>query len=130
MKLVFDTNIFISAIVIPHSKAEKAILKIIEGIDTLVISKDIINEILSVLSTKFHRDREAISHAAFYLSELAQIVTPRKAVQVFKDDPDNRILECALSGKADAIVTGDKEMLKLKAFEGIKIISLKEYLEL
>ena len=130
MKLVFDTNIFISAIVIPHSKAEKAILKIIEGIDTLVIPKDIINEILSVLSTKFHRDREAISHAAFYLSELAQIVAPKKAVQVFEDDPDNRILECALSGKADAIVTGDKEMLKLKAFEGIKIISLKEYLEL
>ncbi|MDH5202381.1 MAG: putative toxin-antitoxin system toxin component, PIN family [Nitrospirota bacterium] len=130
MKLVFDSNIFISAIVIPHSKAEKALLKIIDGNDLLIISREIINEVLSVLSTKFYRDREAISHVAFYLSELAQIVAPTKRLRVLKDDPDNRVLECALYGKADAIVTGDKEMLKLKECEGIKIISLKEYLEI
>lgn len=129
MKLVFDTNIFISAIVIPHSKAEKAILKIIEADDSLIISREIINEVLSVLSTKFHRDREAISHVAVYLSDLAQMVKPTKRLRILEDDPDNRILECALCGKADAIVTGDKEMLKLKGFEGIRIISLKEYLE-
>lgn len=129
MKLVFDTNIFISAIVIPHSKAEKAILKIIKADDSLIISREIINEVLSVLSTKFHRDREAISHVAVYLSDLAQMVKPAKRLRILEDDPDNRILECALCGKADAIVTGDKEMLKLKGFEGIRIISLKEYLE-
>lgn len=129
MNLVFDTNIFISAIVIPHSRAEKAILKIIDGDDTLIISKEIMNEVLTVLATKFHRDREAISHVALYLSELCRLINPTKRVHVFDDEPDNRILECALAGKADAIVTGDKEMLKLKGFEGIKIISLKEYLE-
>ncbi|MBI4654319.1 MAG: putative toxin-antitoxin system toxin component, PIN family [Nitrospirae bacterium] len=130
MRIVFDTNIFISAIVIPHSQAEKAILKIIEGDDTLIISREIINEVLTVLATKFHHDREAISHVALYLLELGQMTNPKKRVQVFKDEPDNRILECALSGKVEAIVTGDKEMLKLKEYEGIKIISLKEYLEL
>lgn len=129
MKLVFDTDIFISAIVIPHSKAEKAILKVIKCYDSLIISKDIINEVLSVLSAKFHCDREAISHVAFYLSDLAQIVNPTKRIHIFKDDPDNRVIECALCGEADAIVTGDKEMLKMKEFEGIKIMSLKEYLE-
>lgn len=129
MKLVFYTNIFISAIVIPHSKAEKAILKIIKADDSLIISREIINEVLSVLSTKFHRDREAISHVAVYLSDLAQMVKPTKRLRILEDDPDNRIFECALCGKADAIVTGDKEMLKLKGFEGIRIISLKEYLE-
>lgn len=130
MKLVFDTNIFISAIVIPHSQAEKAILKVIEVEDTLIISKAIIGEVLSVLSTKFQRDREAISHLALYLSKFCHVVNPTKQIHIFKDAPDNRILECALSGKADAIVTGDKEMLKLKEYEGVKIISLKEYLEL
>jgi predicted nucleic acid-binding protein len=49
-------------------------------------------------------------------------------VRILKDEPDNRILECALSGEADIIVTGDKEMLKLKECEGTRIISLKEYL--
>jgi putative PIN family toxin of toxin-antitoxin system len=131
VKLVFDTNIFISAIVIPRSKAAKAILKIIEGDDSLIISSDIMNEVLSVLSTKFHRNREAISHVALYLSDLAQMVKPTKKIRILADEPDNRVLECALFGKADAVavVTGDKEMLKLKNFEGIKIMSLKEYLE-
>ena len=128
MKLVFDTNIFISALVIPGSKAEKAILRIIEGNDTLLISREIIKEVLDVLSTKFNRDREAISHVAVYLLDIAQVVNPAKRIRIFKDDPDNRILECAFGGKADAIVTGDKEMLKLKEYKGVKIISLKEYL--
>jgi len=129
VKLVFDTNIFIPAFVIPYSKAEKTILRILKGDDSLIISKDIINEVLSVLSAKFYRDSEAISHTALYLSDLAQIVKPVKRIHILEDDPDNRVLECALHGKADAIVTGDKEMLKLKEIEGIRIISLKEYLE-
>ena len=128
MKLVFDTNIFISALVIPGSKAEKAVLRIIEGNDTLLISREIIKEVLDVLSTKFNRDREAISHIAVYLLDIAQVVNPAKRIRIFKDDPDNRILECAFGGKADVIVTGDKEMLKLKEHKGVKIISLKEYL--
>jgi putative PIN family toxin of toxin-antitoxin system len=130
VKVVFDTNIFISAFVIPNSKAEQAMIKIIEGSDTLLLSKEIVGEILSVLSTKFHRDREAISHVAFYLSDLARMIKPTRKIRLFKDDPDNRILECAVSGRADVIVTGDKEILKLGEYEGIRIISLKEYLEM
>ena len=76
MRVVFDTNIFISALAIPGSLAEKAMLKIIEGSDILVISKDIINEVLSVLSSKFCRDREALSHVAVMLSELGGLVKP------------------------------------------------------
>lgn len=129
MKVVFDTNIYVSAFVIPNSQAEKAVLKVIEGNDLLIISKEIIDEVLTVLSVKFSRDREAISHTALYLSDIAMIINPTKKIKIFKDDPDNRILECAVAGKANAIVTGDKEMLKLKEFEGIKIISLKDYLE-
>ncbi len=114
MRVVFDTNIFISALVIPRSLAEKAILKIIGGADILVISKDIINEVLSVLSSKFNRDKEGLSHVAVMLSELAELVKPIKKISIFKDDPDNRILECAIHGKADVLVTGDKEMLQLR----------------
>lgn len=129
MRVVFDTNIFISALVIPGSLAEKAILKIIEGEDTLIISKDIINEVLSVLSSKFSRDREALSHVAVILSEIAKLVSPVNRVKIFKDEADNRILECALSGNADVLVTGDKEVLQIKEHKGIRIISLREYLE-
>jgi putative PIN family toxin of toxin-antitoxin system len=130
VKVVFDTNIFISAFVIPGSLAEKAILKIIEEEDVLLISKDIIDEILSVLSTKFGRDREGLSHVAVTLSDLAELVKPARRVTVFKDEPDNRILECALSGEADLLVTGDKKMLQLREYKGVEIVSLRAYLEL
>jgi putative PIN family toxin of toxin-antitoxin system len=63
------------------------------------------------------------------LSELGELVKPIKKIKVFKDDPDNRILECAIHGEADALVTGDKEMLRLREYSGIKIISLKKYIE-
>ena len=129
MRVVFDTNIFISAFAIPGSLTEKAILKVIEGGDILVISKEIINEVLSVLSSKFSRDKEALSHVAVILSELGELVKPIQRISIFKDNPDNRILECAIHGKAVALVTGDKEILRLREYKGIKIISLKEYTE-
>jgi putative PIN family toxin of toxin-antitoxin system len=127
VRVVLDTNIFISALAIPGSLAEKAIIKIIEGGDILLISKDIINEVLSVLSSKFSRDKEGLSHVAVILSELGELVKPARKVSIFKDDPDNRVLECALHGKADVLVTGDKEMLRLREYEQIRIMSLKQY---
>jgi putative PIN family toxin of toxin-antitoxin system len=130
VRVVFDTNIFISVFVIPGSQAEKAIVKIIESGDYLIISKEIIDEVLSVLSSKFSHDREALSRIAVYLSEVAELVCPTERIRIFKDEPDNRIIECALKGKSDVVVTGDKEMLKIKQFRGIRIISLKEYLEI
>ena len=129
MRVVFDTNIFVSAFMIPGSLAEKAVLKIIEGDDTLLLSKEILDELLTILSTKFSRDREEISRVAVILSEMGEWVRPTLRISVLKDEPDNRVLECAISGKADIIVTGDKEILRLREYETIKIISLKAYLE-
>ena len=129
MRVVFDTNIFVSAFIIPGSQAEKAVLKIIDGENVLLLSKDILDEFLSILASKFSRDREEISHVALFLSETAEWVKPSMRIKALTDKPDNRILECAMCGKADIIVTGDKEMLKLKEYERIKIVNLKTYLE-
>ena len=128
MKVVFDTNIFISAFAIPGSQAENAVLRIIEGRDVLLLSKGILDELLTVLSTKFSRDKEEISRVAVILSEIAEWVVPSEKIKVLNDEPDNRILECAVSGNADVIVTGDKQLLRLRGYEKTKIISLKEYL--
>jgi len=129
MRVVFDTNIFISALAIPGGMADKAVSRVIEGRDELVISPQIIQEVLSVLASKFGREREALSHVAVILSELGELVEPKETVGVLRDDPDNRILECASFGRADVIVTGGKEMLRLGEYNRVKIVSLKEYLE-
>ncbi len=128
MRVVFDTNIFISALVFPGGRAEEAIRAIIEGPDILVLSPAIIKEVLAVLAAKFDQDKEALSRTAVMLGDLAEIVKPSRRISVLGDDPDNRVLECAHAGRAGCIVTGDKEMLKLGEYEGIKIITLKAFL--
>jgi putative PIN family toxin of toxin-antitoxin system len=130
LKVVFDTNIYVSALVLPQSQATGAITRIIDGFDELIISKPIIDELLSVLARKFSRDADELARVAVFLTDLASVAHPRKRLQVLTDEPDNRILECALTGDADAIVTGDGAMLELKTFRGIRLMSLREYLEL
>lgn len=97
-------------------------------VDTLLISKAILDEVLATLARKFSRDPEALSQTAVILTEMAEVVKPERTVTVFKDDPDNRVLECAEAGRADCIVTGDKAMLRLKQYRNIRLISLREYL--
>ncbi len=126
MRVAFDKNIYISAVVIPGGLVETAVLKTLDGQDLLLLSKDILDEILSVLSSKFSRDREDLSRVAVFLSEISEWVLPGKRLQVFQDEPDNRILECAVTGRADVIVTGDKAILRLGEYQGIKVMSLKE----
>ena len=64
-----------------------------------------------------------------FLAELAEVVRPGKRLNLLRDPADNRILECVVAGVADAIVTGDKSILAVGEFEGIRILSSKEYLE-
>ena len=128
MRVVFDSNIFISALTLPGGKASAAVLKVIDGEDTLIISHEIIDEVLSVLARKFSRDAGALSRVAVNLADIGQIVHPTERLKVLDDDSDNRVLECAVEGKVEAIVTGDKAMLMFKKYRHIRIISLSEFL--
>ena len=90
----------------------------------------IIDELLTVLAHKFAREADELARVAVFLSDLARVVHPRGRIDVLQDEADNRILECARTGKADLIVTGDRAMLELGHYRKIKIISLRDYLEL
>ncbi len=129
MKAVFDTNIFVSALAIPGGQAERAIDLVIDARVNLCISKEIIHEVLRVLAQKFSKGPEELSRTAVFLSELAELVVPRKKLAVLDDEPDNRILECAVTGHADAIVTGDRAMLNLKKYQEIRVLSLRQFLD-
>lgn len=128
MKVVFDTNNYISAFLFVGGSADKAIQRILDNEHTLIISKQIIEEALRIMAEKFERNVEGLSRTAVFLSEIATVVTPEEKISVLSDEPDNRILECASEGNASAIVTGDKAMLKLDVYEGIRIVSLRSYL--
>jgi len=128
MRVVFDTIIFISALIFHGGKAEDAMMRIIDGEDTLVISHEIIDEVLTVLARKFSKDAEALSRVAVNLAGIGELVHPDERLHVLEDEPDNRILECAVAGNAAAIITGDKAMLTLKKHQHIRIITLSEFL--
>lgn len=128
MRAVFDTNIFVSAIVFPGGRAEAAVIKAAQGDVDLVISKPIIRETLDVLARKFDRTPEELARVAVFLSELGEVVAPRAKLKVLGDEPDNRILECAVAGRADVIITGDQAMLDLGSYQGIRIMTLREFL--
>jgi len=128
VRVVFDTNEFVSALVIPGGRASEALQRVVDGEDTLIVSRAVVDELLSVLARKFARDREELARVAMFLSSLAETVAPAERLAVLSDDPDNRILECALAGSAEAIVTGDRAMLALEEFRGVRILSLAEYI--
>jgi uncharacterized protein len=128
VRVVFDTNVFVSALVLPGGRAEEALARVVEGSDRLLLSKPILDELLGVLARKFSRDREELSRVAVWLEELAEWIRPTRRITAAADEPDNRILECASAGRADAIVTGDKALLQLKNFEGVHILKLRDYL--
>lgn len=128
MKVVFDTNVFVSALTLPGRRGDAALRRIVGGEDSLAVSKPIIDELLSVLARKFAYDREALSRVALFVTELGELVEPLDTVSILADEPDNRILECARAAEAESIVTGDRAMLARVEFGGSRIVSLSEYL--
>lgn len=128
MKVVFDTNVFVAALTLPGGRGDQAIRRIVEGGDSLALSKPILDELLTVLARKFSRDREELARVAVFLSNLGEIVEPAESLTVLADEPDNRVLECALAANAQLIVTGDRAMLALGEHQGVRIVSLGAYL--
>lgn len=129
MKVAFDTNVYVSALILPRGAAARALDRIVTGEHELVLSKPILDELLGVLARKFARDREELSRIALFLSELTIPAHPRRRLTVLDDSADNRILECALTGRVDAVVTGDKQMLKLASYGGFRIITTRQFLD-
>ena len=128
MKVVFDTNIYISAFVIPGGNAEKAYLHAIEGDFELCTSVAILTELARKLDEKFGWEKQKIVQLIISISDVATVLKTIPRLKVLSDDPDNRILECALKAGADFLVTGDKHLLKLKNFENFEIIKLSAFL--
>lgn len=128
MRVVFDANILVSAFTLPGGSGDRALDMVLDGRATLLLSKPIVGETIRVLGTKFGRDREELARLAVFLADLAEIVAPDRTIRALADEPDNRILECAVTGGAALVVTGDRAMLGLGRFEGVEIVTLREFL--
>ena len=127
MKVVFDTNVFVSAFVFPGSRGEQAFLAAQRRTVELHTSLAILTETARVLRTKFGQAADDVSAALKLVARAATIVRPLHKLSVLDDEPDNRILECAVTAEVDLVVSGDKHLLNLKRFEGIPIVRLADF---
>ena len=128
MRVVFDTNVFVSAFVIPGSQGERAFLLARSRRFDLHTSVAILTETARVLRRKFGQEEDDVKQALRQISRAAVISKPTSRLRVVGDEADNRILECALAGQVDLVVTGDRHLLTLRRFEGIPIVRLADFL--
>jgi len=131
MKLVLDTNIFISTFYW-DGNSEKIINRIIEGVDELFISDQIITEISNVMARpKFKTKHETITGYIKAIEKSSKkIFIDGKIKGICRDKDDDDKLECAILSNADFIITGDDDLLVLENYETVKIVTQKEYLDI
>ena len=98
----------------------------------LVSSPETLGEIREVLFRKKFDfiDSDKKNEFILLLSQLAEIVISKHKVDIYRDKEDNKFIELALTAKAGIIVSSDEDLLSIKEYEGIKILSPSEFLEL
>ena len=126
-RVVFDTNIFLSAFTF-GGKPEVLFEMARAGRIQLVVSASILAELASILKSKFAWDDEDIRQALRVIGRQAELVKPGMRLRVLEDDSDNRVLECAVEGHTDWIISGDHHLLSLKKFRGIAIVRVSDFL--
>jgi putative PIN family toxin of toxin-antitoxin system len=106
--------------------------RVVAGEDELYVADEILAEVASVMArSKFNVAKEYIERFINSIREYAyNVVVEGNVTNVCRDSDDDKILECALLANADYIITGDDDLLSLKEFEGIGIVTASEYLRL
>jgi putative PIN family toxin of toxin-antitoxin system len=129
VRVTADSNIYISAL---HfgGPPDKFLDLARTGIIELTISDDILAEVTRVRRDKFGWSKEALSMAQARIADFTVRVAPAQKLDAVREDPaDNRILECAVEGKSEYLVTRDHHLLKLKSFRGAQMIKVADFLD-
>lgn len=128
LKVVLDTNILISGIGFKGNP--RAILALTLDDKIIVITSQIfLIELREVILKKFPKLEAHLLIIEKQIKEKFIIVQPKKTLNIVRDKDDNRVLEAAVEGGCDFIITGDQDLLDLGKYKKIKIISPTQFLE-
>lgn len=125
LKVILDTNIFISALVFKGKTAE-IIRNKTENIE-FIFSKELIQETRYKLTNKFYLRQSDLELFNDIITLKGKVYKVYSEIDVCRDPKDNFILSLAQDSKADYIVTGDKDLLELKVWKETKILSLRDF---
>jgi hypothetical protein len=127
MRVVLDTNVFVSALV-RGGRPLEAVEFCLSGGCELIASEPILGELAGILSGKFGWQQREIRDAVERIRQFSDVVNPAIVVTDCSDPDDNRILEAAVAGAAECIVSGDKHLRRMKAYRGIEILNASGFL--
>lgn len=130
MRAVIDTNTFISGL-LGSRTCRKIFLFLKEKMFSLDISEVLFEELKFVIQRPKLRpliNNEERKEIISFIKHQAIFIKPKEKVNICRDTKDNKILECALEAKSDCIVSGDKDLLVLKSFRRIPVITSKEFI--
>lgn len=130
VSVVIDTNVFVSALVF-GGNPRKVMDLITDKVVRLVMSEEIMTELRRVITLEF---KEHINGLARYEALLkisaAWVPLGRRIIVVSRDPDDNKVIETASASGAQYIISGDKDLLVLKEYEGIQILTPTDFLKL
>ena len=135
IRAVVDTNILISGLISPFNYPREIERRWRDGEFVLVTSREIIEEINRVLylpriQGKYHLSEYDIQAFILTLTNKSDYIADRLMLKGVAPDPgDDKIISCAVEAQADFIVTGDKALLKLGEYQGIKIINAETFIK-
>jgi hypothetical protein len=131
MKVVIDTNIWISYLLggLLQRIDEKILSKEVKA----VVSDEMLKELSEVLSRPRFKNiftAQRIKELFSLLDSYAIVVSPSQKVSACRDEKDNFLLEVALEGEADYLITGDEDLLVLDPFHNTRIVRPKDFEEI
>jgi putative PIN family toxin of toxin-antitoxin system len=128
VRLVLDTNVLVASVAADGLCRD--LVRVRLRPHAIITSEPLLRELRTVLRTKFKVDPDELPLLSA-LTEEAEVVAPvRLGERVCRDKDDDVVLATAVAGEANAIVTGDADLLVLKKFRGIRILSPRQFLEL
>lgn len=128
INVVLDTNVLISGVVFGGKSRdiiELLIGKEIVGVTTPVL----LAELEEVLFKKFKYPKSRVLQVDKKMRKILRLVHPAKSIKIARDDDDNRVLEAAVEGQCDFVVTGDEDLLVLKKYKSIRILTPGDFLK-
>lgn len=135
IRAVVDTNVLISALIKPQGAVGPVLTHLRNGRFVPLYTDALLAELLAKLALprirgKYHLSDADIETVCALLLLRSELIEPRRSIEVCRDPRDDMLLEAAVEGQADYLVTGDQDLLVLNSFEGVAIVKPAAFLEL
>lgn len=134
IRAVVDTNILIRALLKPQGSVGPVLTRLRDGDYVLLYAEPLLNEMVTTLTlprirNKYHLTDDDVETVLALVLLRGEPVAPERRIMASRDPKDNIVLEVAVAGRADYIVTGDDDLLVLHPFENISIVRPAEFLK-